>query len=103
MYQFGNDMPFHPDKEKERMRFVLCVTADGKPQRISLTSLTECIYATVLGEGGAITEHMAEPNQVLTLMVRPGGWYIMSGPGSGAGASTWLHQPCAAEATARWE
>ena len=99
-YPIGGKMVPHQDSEEGRIRFVLCVTKDGKPRRIKISSPTERVYATVRRKNGMIEHLMAEPGEELILDVPSGGWYAMSGPGSGAGDSTWLHEPCAAKAEA---
>lgn len=86
----------HPDKELWRVRTVYGGTADGSPRRVGVKAIGGgVVRATVVHPDGRVEVQASGWGKELVLEVPSGGFYVMSGPGSGAQPDKlpWQHKP----------
>jgi hypothetical protein len=85
----------HGDKVANLMRTIHCLSADGTPRYISVTDVKGgVVRATVLLADGTVAVQKSKPGEALVLEVPSGGFYRLTGPGSGAAPSllAWEHE-----------
>lgn len=93
----------HADTERWRVRTVYGATSDGSPRRVGVVDTAGGrVWATVIGADGGVEELLSAPGEELVLDVPSGGFYTMTGPGSGAQPDelAWEHEPKIGDADA---
>lgn len=93
----------HADAERWRVRTVYGATSDGSPRRVGVVDTAGGrVWATAIGADGGVEELQSAPGEELVLDVPSGGFYTMTGPGSGAQPDelAWKHEPKIGDADA---
>jgi hypothetical protein len=88
---------YHGDGELYRMRVVFCFTKDGTPRLIRMRNKHGGkVSATIVRANGTVD--LVESDTELELLVPSGGFYVMTGPGSGADEEMgWQHAVIASD------